>query len=896
MGTEIIDAFNSVYTDGPESNPDQPSKDLIKGVIGPTIQGSVDGVRSDVDGANEQIIELDNRIAQVESAQGADAIAASTKVALDSLATTLGLGTADQGKIGRVYQDATAANNGDYTWTGSAWSYVGLDRIGKVEAAVSAPISSFDGDLIYDENGVLGIAKTLYVPRAMYARVGSTVLSGSFGTASLAIPTHVAMTATNNSLATVYIDLDDAANPVKVANFSTLPTTAKPNKIIIVAEIRSGRVKSPHQILKIDENIRDRITPRFPLVVDGDKLLIPAFYHYRRSTSFTLYAPSDGSLYWEFDLSTSASSEVRFYFDRIAADAGGVPVKAVTGTSYPTFPDGELTVLIATSLNRVVKTDHPISGRVAGGVLPNLFARGNDPDRAALFAGDTVLTDVTNVALTALGITRGVTGADAFYGAKLADDTPAEGFFFARLYIEASVADTFQSPRLYFLDDAGATLSSSSLILEKKLSATAALYIIMGRYSLAKRPAFFNVGTSQTTSQVKIAGAQVYIGPSFYGWIPRGSYPLAREGDILYGPRHFSVAGRELPFFIEGLVAEREEGDQFRLAVSKEAANAAALPYVITGREMLTLDYAKATGAVTLSVEGEPGNRSRRFQRIVEIKRATGPVAGTATVLAIGDSITNRFFLDKLDAKLAAIGVTPTFIGTIDNAGENGEGRESWEWSDFIYAETQFAPVAPGDEAIYLARSHDGDTQLSTDRWNFNPFIKAAAAGPGVYNGYTFDLDFYLDRFSLADPDYLLINLGTNDINQADPAAALLQIQQGLEVIIPNIRASRPAARIGIGLPNVPRSNRSDGKWRDEQVPAIKLILDYVDGLADANIDVLSYWAHMSANVGWSTAAVSSEAGQTLATISDDLHPQDINRHFMAEVAAQWIACKEAGL
>lgn len=889
MGTEIIAAFNSVYSDGPASNPDEPSKSLIKSVIGPTIQNSIDSAKAEIE-------ELDDRVAQVESSQGADAIAAATKTALDSLAVTLGLGAGDQGKIGRVYQDATAANNGDYTWTGSAWTYVGLDRLGKVEAAVSAPISSFDGDLIYDENGVLGIAKTLYVPRALYARVGTAVLQGSYGTASVAIPTHVALTATNNSLATVYIDLDDTTSPVKVANFTDLPTTAKPNKIIIVAEIRTGRVKSPHPVLKIDENIRDRIMLRFPLVVDGDKLLVPAFYHYRRSSNFTLYAPADGSLYWEFDLSTVPNSETRYYFDRLAAEAGSVPVKAVSALSFPTFPESELMVLIASSLNRVVKTDHPIAGNAAGGTLPNLFERGNDPDRAVLFAGDTTVADITNPDLIAFDITRGVTGTEAYYGAKLPDDVPADGFFFARLYIEASVANNFQSPRLFFLDENGTAIVTSTLILEKKISTTAAIYGLMGRYSFSQRPVSFNVGTAQASAFVKVAGAQVYLGREFYGWIARGEYPLARDGDILYGPRHFAVAGREIPFFLDGLIAEREDRECFRLVVSKDAASAATLPYVASGGDMLSLDYSKATGAVSISVEGESSNRSRRYQRSVTVQRTTAPVAGAVNVLALGDSITNRSFLDKVSAKLAAIGVTPTFLGTINNSGVNGEGRESWEWSDYIYSKTQFAPVAPGAEAAYLARSTDGNTQLATDRWNFNPFIKAAAAGPGVYNGYTFDLDFYLDRFSFADPDFVLINLGTNDIRDEEAEAALLQIQQGLEVIIPNIRASRPAARIGIGLPTVPRANISDAKWRFEQVPAIRLILSYVAGLADANIDILPYWAHMSTNVGWSTTAVSSEAGQTLAKISDEFHPQEINRHYMAEVAAQWIACKKAGL
>lgn len=46
MAGEIQAAFDAVYSDGPSSNPDQPSKDRIRGELAPVIQGQVDEIRS----------------------------------------------------------------------------------------------------------------------------------------------------------------------------------------------------------------------------------------------------------------------------------------------------------------------------------------------------------------------------------------------------------------------------------------------------------------------------------------------------------------------------------------------------------------------------------------------------------------------------------------------------------------------------------------------------------------------------------------------------------------------------------------------------------------------------------------------------------------------------------
>lgn len=764
-------------------------------------------------------------------------------------------------------------------------------------AAATTPIVDFGRELRYDENGAVGPGKTLYVPRELFARIGgSTALNGNFGAASTPFPDHAAFTISSGSdIATIYVDTDDNVSPVKIAQVPSGVVQNVSARYFIIAEIWRGVVKSPFPVLRIDENLKSRVQMRFPIAVLPSKIRIPSFYHYTRRTGFVQYSPADG-FYWEFDLPSATNSETRYYFD--PTDAVN-PVKAVSSTDYPTFPRDDILVMIASAIGRTVKTDHPIVGARPGSREISMFSRGNDPDKAALFSASSVLTDVSAAELTSLGIVRGVTGLEAFYGEDLPADMPLEGWYFVRCYVEGEVADTFYTPRLYLLDAGGNALTTEggsnsyfSLTKEKQLSPYAAVYVGFARYKFTSRPVRFNIGAYQSPGPMTIfAGAQLYAGENVGGYVFPDEWPMPSDMDVLYGSEHFSIEGRTLPFFVPSMLAsKRNTFPAPRLTIRRAAASDGAVPYFLSGSGTLELDYARAGSSMLFETQGGPEGAARRARRTVQNVRVSTPIGGAASILTFGDSTGNREVLGKAGAKLSASGVTPTFIGTIQqNDGVMGEARESWEWQDFYYGDTQFPAVT--DVPAYLALAADGTG--ADRRQGHNPWVRPATGGDPagkVFNGHVFDFAWGLSRLSLAAPTHVMINLGTNDINQRAPAVSLAQAKKGLEILVPSIRAVGADINIGVGMPVIPRSAGSDQKWVEEQVPMIRAILQYISDLGDAKVKVVPLWAHMSADTDWSETNLYTEEYSTVARISDELHPGTQNRHMMAEVIAAWVA------
>lgn len=835
-------------------------------------------------------------------------------------------------RLGVVYNDPTAGYNGIYIKSGSSgsgsWSITSLalpstfaadlsaviaevatargaeaslvarlNAIVGIIASSTTPVMDFGRELLYDHTGAVGPALTLYIPRELFVQfAGSEVRNGNFGTASTPFPNHVAFTASSgSSVATVYVDMTDGTNPVKIATSpSGVPQTTA-GRYLIVAEIFRGVVKSQFPVLRLDENLKSRVQMRFPIMVTGDKIRIPSFYRFTVRDGFTQYAPSSNDFYWEFDLPTSTTLETRYYFDPTDADN---PVKAVSSTTAPTFPRDDRLVMIASAIGRVVKTDHLIIGARPGSRELSFFTRGNDPDHAALFSANSTPADISGSNLNALGITRGVTGTEAYYGEDLPADMPLEGWYFVRCYVQASVADTFYTPRLYFLTAAGAALTTEggatsyfSMIREVQLSNTERVYFGFGRYKFTDQPARFNIGCDQSTNQCTFGGAQLYAGKNFGACVFAQEWPVPEEMDALYGPKHYAIAGRVVPFFTQSMLAGKRDGErQPRLTVRSSAATDAGIPYMISSQGSFELDYSRATSPMLFETQGGKEGAIRRARREVAIVRSAGPYVGSPVILGIGDSVTNRSNLNKVEAKLEAVGLTPTFIGTIlQQGGVYGEGRESWEWQDWYYGDTTYPAVT--DVPAYLALAADGTG--SDRRQGHNPWVRPATGGDPVgkvFNGHIFDFGWGLSRLGLATPTHVPINLGTNDINQRDPATSLAQAKKGLEILVPSIRAAGANIEIGIGLHNVPRASLPDRKWFEEQVPMIRAIIDYVKTLGDSKVNVLPYWAHMSVDTGWPENDLYEIENMKVVRASDDLHPSDDNRHFMAEVTAAWVA------
>jgi lysophospholipase L1-like esterase len=181
----------------------------------------------------------------------------------------------------------------------------------------------------------------------------------------------------------------------------------------------------------------------------------------------------------------------------------------------------------------------------------------------------------------------------------------------------------------------------------------------------------------------------------------------------------------------------------------------------------------------------------------------------------------------------------------------------------------------------------------------FNPYLRASTGGDNpdhVFNGQIFDFDHYLTRFSFADPDYVVINLGTNDLLQQTVAEAVAQVQRGLAVMVSSIRAAAPSAKIGIVINGDAASVAGNTRWTSGRSQVIRAMIGFVRTLADANVEIVPVYLHQSIEDGWprSVSATDAATGRQTAAISDNVHLSGLGVAQYAEGVGAWIATHEA--
>lgn len=377
------------------------------------------------------------------------------------------------------------------------------------------------------------------------------------------------------------------------------------------------------------------------------------------------------------------------------------------------------------------------------------------------------------------------------------------------------------------------------------------------------------------------------------------------DASPLIGGHLVAFDGAETHLYARNILPARSDISRVRASLYSEAAtDGSRASYSRLGDDEIVVDLTKCGGTVYLQTRLDEVNPDTRHQATLSV--VTPPVApgslNAATVLMIGDSITNRQMAARMNAAGTAKGYTLTYIGTLNGAGIGqtsddatgplGEAREGWEFGDFTYAITDRVQIiAPGDEGIYLG-------QDKNTKWPQNPFLRGATGGDDpsvVRNGYVFDFDFYLDRFTLADPDVVFIGLGTNDIRDLNSPDLGLAITDGLTIMCGQIQAARPGTKIVLWFPPVSRSSDRDTLW-GEYVEVLSRLIKFVRDQADVDIRLLPVWAMASQEVGFSLASGStSDLGIQTAGLSDKIHLGSFNVSAVAEILAAAAAAVAQG-
>lgn len=264
---------------------------------------------------------------------------------------------------------------------------------------------------------------------------------------------------------------------------------------------------------------------------------------------------------------------------------------------------------------------------------------------------------------------------------------------------------------------------------------------------------------------------------------------------------------------------------------------------------------------------------------------------GVIVILSIGDSLTYQGTVSALKAKLLAAGVTPSSIGTKLDAGSTwADGRSSWLSVNYTYEENYLYPslvqtvfpLAVGDEATWLATETAPSDFGGT--WNKNPFIRTTVGGDDpafVFNGYIFDMAFYLNRFSFADPDIVTVELGVNDVTVYSSADALTRIMRSLNIIYTQTRAALPNAKFVIILAGFPRYIH----WV-KITPIFKAVINTYCGREDEDIYVLPIFHVMDLQFSYDITTITADADTNViyGKPTDFVHPTAQGRSQWSEM------------
>ncbi|WP_188612376.1 SGNH/GDSL hydrolase family protein [Chelatococcus reniformis] len=390
--------------------------------------------------------------------------------------------------------------------------------------------------------------------------------------------------------------------------------------------------------------------------------------------------------------------------------------------------------------------------------------------------------------------------------------------------------------------------------------------------------------------------------------------PTPPDVTPLYGHELFVVSGEIIPLQVRSMLKGRRDAATALVTFSTRPDQPLAGWWRTSGEQILIdADMLLATTAqITV----------RRFDTIpfyqvpLAVSRKVVPVSGSPApkVLLLADSIGNRALGKFVADRLTAWGFNPTFVGTFkgtasgDNLAETGpfgECREGWAFDDFTgrSMDADVASIlAAGSEAAYAAMTKDQKRQI-------NPYLRLATGGDDparivTIGGipYVFDFGFFISRFAgvadpkihVENPTVIYIQLGMNDILESTSTAELLtRVEYGLAVMLDSIRATLPTVPIGVGFTGVPRVTLDDARWSDLHMPLTQALIRIVEArqASDANLHLVSVWAHMSQDVGYLTSGtMNGDTGAITATVADPTHPSGENRDQMAQRVAAFIA------
>lgn len=798
--------------------------------------------------------------------------------------------------------------------------------------------------IILDGRGLLGGGPAIYVPNALIfssAEAGGD-FSHTFTTSDTKMTDHVKVDITPTASArALYYDQETdgliydelSAVPIDAERYFHLITTYGTSNQrgqgwtsdFLVHEVEDSGATvyaTDENFLAFDAIARKLYVPDVSGIMDG-----AASWQMESDQPFfghrEVDIPDDD--YWQVWIDTNVIAN-----DGNRADAALVLTTdaTTTGASVANKSGHAGMVLVATGHKNTVTPAAPF--QLAKTILNEFsFGKKGFEEQEQFFSSGEFI-GVTDGDLLDLGFDQGIrstaTSKTIFAGGPLLHGG-GQTFVFYRFYVQAPSDNDFGTPRVYFRYkvESGTEIERYKTYNEdaeqyREISARAREYYGVIALDGVEDYTHFMVGGSFGADDCVVTGIQyaqstdpaVWIGVNDYP--TQGRTPTARlaalehivgqttePADFVIPPHVYMIEGRSFTLYPDQMSRATKHGSM-RCAIGDTPDDATTVPKTVTSYgDSIRIDDSFTGDSLEVYLHDLGKDTEFTNYRSVDLTRVTAAAVSALPamkVASIGDSLTEVYVFAHLIARLNALGITTTTLGTIDqtsnatgDADVVGEGRGGTGLADVVYSKTgEMDP--PSSPAVYLAAS-------SSAREDFNPFIREEDGDdPSVVNnGYVFDYAYYIENY-LADvePDVVYIGHGYNDVtdNFYDRDEVDQIYTDDLQQVLNSVRAALPSALIVVSFYSIGRFTNND-RWDQNQWAALQATLESIDTIADSNTIFIPGYCATGRDAGYQYDNVSTDrTGLELVEKDDFTHPNAQGVREFGEVAAQFIAAKLA--
>lgn len=317
---------------------------------------------------------------------------------------------------------------------------------------------------------------------------------------------------------------------------------------------------------------------------------------------------------------------------------------------------------------------------------------------------------------------------------------------------------------------------------------------------------------------------------------------------IIFGKNLFLVEGRPTAINAQSLIRSRNKNlNAYQFCI--QSVNEQKLPLNRIFSNQSDLEYNRFGSTAKLSLRNTLRTEIHRlFLKVY--KGATNKIS-TPRVQLTGDSLTDGNMY-VISGKFAGSGVQPVFFGIRENGGTKGEGRAGWRAADFVYIKPY---IESGNGFLPLPIGSEGGPTSSISQ-SANVFVRPALADDDpadVKNGYIYDYRFYLSRFKNvgrigfeADPDIIVLNLCTNDINNEGNTVGVANALEGYRIMIKSMKSACPNVKIGLSFPQCGNNSSANLRWYNGYVPFMLEIFRLYGNRESEGIYIISSHAYVT--------------------------------------------------